>query len=179
MPIAIVSDRDIIFTSKFFQEILKTMNVSLRFSITYHPQTDEQTERANQCLEGYLWSMTFQQPREWLLWLTMAEWWYNTTYHTSLKLTPFQALYGYPRPQLRELSIPCNVSDEAKVTVEQKEQMMQQVQVNLQQSHARINHFVDKKRSERSFKVGGYGILEDAAIQAECSWLERIFEIEG
>lgn len=131
MPTAIVTDRDRIFTSNLFQEIFKAMDVSLQFSTAYHPQLDGQTERVNQCLEGYLRSMTSQQPKEWLTWLTMAEWWYNTSYHTSLKLTPFQALYGYPPPQIGELTIPCNVSDEAKVTLEQKEQMLQQIKANL------------------------------------------------
>lgn len=44
MPTAIITDRDIIFTSHLFQEIFKAMNVSLRFSTAYHPQLDGQTE---------------------------------------------------------------------------------------------------------------------------------------
>jgi hypothetical protein len=44
--------------------------------------------------------MTFNQQRKWIKWLSLAEWWYNTNFHSSLKTTPFQALYGYPPPQL-------------------------------------------------------------------------------
>lgn len=73
MPIAIVTDRDRVFTSHLFQEIFIMMKVSLRLSSVYHPQTDGQTERVNQCLESYLRSMTFQEPREWMSWLTLAE----------------------------------------------------------------------------------------------------------
>lgn len=149
MTIAIVTDRDRIFTSHLFQEIFSLMRVSLRLSSAYHPQTDGQTERVNQCLESYLRSMTFQEPREWMNWLTLAEWWYNTSYHTSLKLTPFQALYGYPPPHVGELSIPCNVSDEARVTVEQKERMVEQLKENMHKAQERIKHFADKNRSER------------------------------
>lgn len=46
-PVAIVSDRDIIFTSKLWQELFKAVRVQLRFSTTYHPQSDGQTERVN------------------------------------------------------------------------------------------------------------------------------------
>lgn len=121
MPMAIIIDRDRIFTSQLFQEIFKSMKVQLRFSTSYHPQTDGQTERVNQCLESYLRNMTFQEPHQWYSWLSLAGWWYNTTYHTSLQMTPFQALYGYPPPQINEFSISCNVSTEARVTIEQKE----------------------------------------------------------
>lgn len=114
MPMAIIIDRDRIFTSQLFQEIFKSMKVQLRFSTSYHPQTDGQTERVNQCLESYLRNMTFQEPHQWYSWLSLAGWWYNTTYHTSLQMTPFQALYGYPPPQINEFSISCNVSAEAR-----------------------------------------------------------------
>jgi transposase InsO family protein len=97
-PVAIVTDRDKIFTSKMWQDIFKSMKVSLHFSTTYHPQTDGQTERVNQCLENYLRFMSFQEPKKWAAWLPLAEWWYNRSFHTSLKCTPFEALYGYPPP---------------------------------------------------------------------------------
>lgn len=86
MPMVIVTDRDRIFTSKFFQEVFKTQKVQLRLSTAYHPQTDGQTERVNQCLETYLRNMTFQEPQRWHSWLSLAEWWYNTTYHTAIQI---------------------------------------------------------------------------------------------
>ena len=50
-PIAIVSDRDKIFTSKLWKEIFEAMKVDLRYSSAYHPQSDGQTERVDQCIE--------------------------------------------------------------------------------------------------------------------------------
>ncbi|XP_062203820.1 uncharacterized protein LOC133906043 [Phragmites australis] len=84
----------------------------------------------------------------------MAEWWYNTSYHTSLKITPFQALYGYPPPQIGELSIPCNISDEARITIEEKEKMLKELKLNLSKAQERTKHFADKGRTERSFTEG-------------------------
>lgn len=54
LPSSIVTDRDIIFTSHFWQHLFKALGVTLKLSTTYHPQTDGQTERVNQCLECYL-----------------------------------------------------------------------------------------------------------------------------
>lgn len=60
----------------------------------YHPQTDGQSERVNQCFEMYLRCVVQATPTKWLQWLSLAEYWYNTTYHSTLGCTPFKVLYG-------------------------------------------------------------------------------------
>ncbi len=69
-------------------------------SSAYHPQTDGQTEVMNKGLEGYLRSFTGDRPQDWRRWLSLAEWAYNTSVHSSTKLTPFEAVYGHPPPRL-------------------------------------------------------------------------------
>ncbi|KAK0595996.1 hypothetical protein LWI29_011826 [Acer saccharum] len=98
VPTTIVSDRDKIFTSTFWQQLFKLVGTKLCLSSAYHPQTDGQSERLNQCLENYLRCMTSARPMKWAWWLPMAEWWYNTNFHTALTMTPFEALYGYKPP---------------------------------------------------------------------------------
>jgi hypothetical protein len=53
MPSAIVSDRDRIFTSKFWSELFRLADVKLQLSSSYHPQSDGQTERLNQTMENF------------------------------------------------------------------------------------------------------------------------------
>lgn len=62
MPQAIVSDRDKIFTSKLWQELFKLSGTELRMSSAYHPQSDGQTERVNQSVEGFLRCFTHSCP---------------------------------------------------------------------------------------------------------------------
>lgn len=130
------------------------MGVELRFSTTDHPQTDGQTEHVNQCLEAYLRGMVFQEPKQWLKWLPLAELWYNTSYHSSLKITPFEALYCYKPPQICEFSIPSPLSPEAQVTIDSREQMIKKLKENLLHTQSRIKHFADMKITERAFQVG-------------------------
>ncbi|XP_060216967.1 uncharacterized protein LOC132644393 [Lycium barbarum] len=44
--------------------------------------------------------MTGHKPKDWNKWLSLAEFWYNSNYHTTLKMTPFKVVYGYDPPQL-------------------------------------------------------------------------------
>lgn len=98
--------------------------------------------------------MAFNEPRRWYYWLPLSEWWYNTTYHTSLQVTPFQALYGFPPPLINEISIPGPEDKEVRDFLAEKETMLQHLKDNLIQSQNRIKKYADKQRSEREFEIG-------------------------
>ena len=98
LPSTIVSDRDKIFLSKFWQKLFKLLGTQLQLSTSYHPQIDCQSEVVNRCLQTYLRCMCSETPKEWSRWLPMAEWWYNTTFHSAIHSTPYEAVYGQPPP---------------------------------------------------------------------------------
>lgn len=84
LPLSIVSDRDKVFTSQLWQELFRLAGVSFNMSSAYHPQTDGQTERVNQCAETFLRCFISACPTKWIDWIYLAEFWYNTTWHSSL-----------------------------------------------------------------------------------------------
>jgi hypothetical protein len=73
MPRSIVSDRDRIFTSLFWKNLFQQLGTKLKFTTAYHPQTDGQTERVNQCLEMFLNCAVHEAPKQWRRLLPLAE----------------------------------------------------------------------------------------------------------
>lgn len=98
LPDAITSDRDVVFLSSFWQELFTLQRVLLHTSTAYHPQSDGQTEVLNRCLETYLTCCGSDDASNWLACLPMAEYWYNTCFHSAIQTTPYEALYGRPPP---------------------------------------------------------------------------------
>lgn len=86
--------------SLFWKSLFQMLHVKLNISSAYHPQSDGQTEIVNKCLESYLRCMTGEKPKDWVHWLNLAEYWYNTSFHTTINTTPYEVLYGHTPPLL-------------------------------------------------------------------------------
>ena len=94
VPVSIVSDRDPRFTSRFWKRLMKELGVNLNLSTAFHPQTDGQSERTIQTLEDMFRSCVLQFKRHWNEYLPLAEFTYNNSYHSSIEMSPYEALYG-------------------------------------------------------------------------------------
>ena len=73
VPNSIVSDRDPVFLSHFWQALFAQLKTQLHLSSSYHQQINGQTEVLNRCVETYLRCMTGDQPKKWACWLPLAE----------------------------------------------------------------------------------------------------------
>jgi transposase InsO family protein len=94
IPKTIVSDRDPKFTSNFWKGLFKGFRMNLNFSTAYHPESDGQTERVNRVIEDMLRMYVMDKPSKWEDYLHLVEFTYNNGYQASLKMSPFEALYG-------------------------------------------------------------------------------------
>ncbi|KAG8478790.1 hypothetical protein CXB51_028614 [Gossypium anomalum] len=94
IPLSIISDRDPRFTLRFWQKLQDALGTKLNFSTAFHPQTDGQSERVIQILEDMLRCCVFEFQGSWERYLPLVEFAYNNSYQTSLKMAPYEALYG-------------------------------------------------------------------------------------
>ena len=94
IPKIVITDRDAKFTSNLWTSLFKGMDTKLNFSITYHLQTDGQTEQVNQVLEDMLRMYVMDQLGKWEDYIHLVEFAYNNNYQASLKMSHFDVLYG-------------------------------------------------------------------------------------
>jgi hypothetical protein len=94
IPKTIVSNHGSQFVSKFWSELHKSLGTKLLHSSAYHPQSSGQTERVSQILEDMLRACVLEFPQKWDDCLPLVEFSYNNIYQESIKMAPFEALYG-------------------------------------------------------------------------------------
>lgn len=129
-------------------------------SIAYHPQTDGQTERVNQCLETYLRCFMHACSKDWYSWLSLCEFWYNTCFHTSQQATPFKALYGHDPIHFGLIPDAAISAPDLSSWVEKCSLMTKLLKQHLFRAQQRMKTQADKKRSERQFLVGDFVYLK-------------------
>jgi len=88
--------------------------------------------------------------------LHLAEWWYNSTYHTLTKMTPFQALYGYEPPKWKDFASLQTNLPAVKNQLEEHQKVVQILKENLSVAQNRMKQQADRNRTERSFEVGDW-----------------------
>jgi transposase InsO family protein len=159
IPKTIISDRGTQFVSRFWEQLQNALGTKLIRSSAYHPQTDGQTERVNQILEDMLRACVLQYGKNWDQCLSLAEFSYNNSYQTSIRMAPFEALYG------RRCRTPLNWSQtgERKVfgldLVSEVEGKIRIIQANLKTAQSRQKSYADIRRSPLRFQVGDFVYL--------------------
>ena len=95
LPTNIVSDRDTKFNSHFWRAVFHRLDTQLNMSTADHPQTDGQTERVNQVLEGMLRAYVTKKQTNWEDYLPILEFAYNSAQHVTTGFSPFMLMYGF------------------------------------------------------------------------------------
>nr|GEY75626.1 hypothetical protein [Tanacetum cinerariifolium] len=86
-------------------------------------------------------------------WVSLAEYWYNTTYHTSLKTTPYEVLFGQPPPNhIAYVQGQCLV-DIVDRTLAARESMIPLLQFYLERVQQRMKDVVDAKRTDKELDI--------------------------
>ncbi|GJY45054.1 putative reverse transcriptase domain-containing protein [Tanacetum coccineum] len=160
VPVSIISDRDSKFTSHFWKSLNEALGTQLDMSTAYHPQTDGQSERTIQTLEDMLQACVIDFGKGWDRHLPLAEFSYNNSYHTSIKVAPFEALYGR---KCRSPICWAEVGD-AQLTspeiVHETTEKIIQIKKRIQAARDRQKSYADRRRKSLEFEIGDKVMLK-------------------
>ena len=160
VPVSIVSDRGTQFTSRFWQKLQEAMGTQLDFSTAYHPQTDGQTERTIQTLEDMLRMCVLDLKQDWDQYLSLVEFAYNNSYHSSIGMPPYEALYG------RKCRSPLCWTEVGEKYVEgpdlirETAEKVPLIQKRLRTAYNRQQSYADPKRRDIQFEEGDHVFLK-------------------
>lgn len=147
---AIISDRGMVFISKFWQQFFRLQGIDLHYSIVYHPQTKD----VNRCLEGYPWCMASDLPYTWFQWLPLPEFWYNTNHQFNINMSPFEMLYEYLPPFYIPYFPKDSLMAKVDIMLQTREATIQVLKHNLRKTQHRMKMLVDLKMTEHKFQIG-------------------------
>ena len=91
----VVSDRGPQFASQVMRDLCKRLGIQPKLSTAFHPQTDGQTEKMNGDLQHYLRLFTVEKQHEWIDWLPIVQFSYNTKKQASAQKSPFEVTRSY------------------------------------------------------------------------------------
>ena len=130
--------------------------VTLRMSTAFHPQTDGQSEVVNKVIAMYLRCVTGDLPQAWVDWLPWAEYCYNTSFHTALRATPFEVVYGRPPPAILSYTAGSARTDTVDGLLRERDEVLAEIRERLLQVQQLFKKYYDVSHHDREFTIGDW-----------------------
>lgn len=125
-------------------------------SSSYHPHTDGQSEVINRRFEQYILYLAHQRPNKWYSFQPWAEYQYNTTYHSSIGMTPFQALYGRLPPTIPHYVEGTTAVNEVDQQLTAQDELLTKLKANLHAAQNYMKQSADNRHRHVEFQVGDW-----------------------
>jgi len=159
LPESIISDRGLQFVAGLMRELNRILEIESKLLMTFHPQTDRQTERVNQELEQYLRMFIDHRQEQWPEWLGIAEFTYNNKVHSSTKTLPFKANYGQD-PRMGFKGRRKGKYAGAEKFIKKIKEIQEEAKAALGKAQVDMKKYANRKRSDvEEYKVGDLVIL--------------------
>ncbi|GKC31780.1 reverse transcriptase [Tanacetum coccineum] len=134
----------------FGEETDKTTDLHQHLSILCYQQLETASQITRDAVTIQV--KTAESPKDWTLWLSLAEYWYNINYYSAIKTTRFEAVYGQPRALHILYVAKDSIIELGDRTLQEREKAIEMLQFNLKKAQDRMKSQADKHRSERNLQ---------------------------
>ena len=153
-PHTIISYCDSIFLSRFWKKLFELSGTTLKHGTVYHPQIDGQSEVVNRGCEQYLRVFMQAKPTSWFDYLGLAEFSYNTSFHTCIQMSPFKALCGCEPPVIPPYTESSTSIQALNELLLERDALLTSLKTNLQEAQHRMQQKANAHRRELELRVG-------------------------
>jgi len=160
LPHSMISDRNPLFLSRFWQDLFRLSGTQLHMSSSYHPQSDGQTEALNHVIEQYLRAFVHRRPNSWGKLLMWVEWSHNTSWNAATGSTPYEITFGrkpfnYPEYLARKSKL--DVVDDMLTT---REDTFRLIRKKLLKAQGLMKKYADAKCRDFVYQVGDWVMVK-------------------
>ncbi|GBG60229.1 hypothetical protein CBR_g3472 [Chara braunii] len=177
LPLSIISDRDPRFTNRFWRRLHEVYGTQLRFSSSYHPQTDGQTEITNRTL-GDILRKIVRDDQKWDLQLAHAEIAYNHAVSPDTGMSPYYCDLDYHHRVPADFLRPSQMHPDTSYPVlddwvAHMTSIMKTAHEHIAASQTRMAAPTNRSRMDHPFKVGDYVFIDARHLQLEADTLRK------
>ncbi|MCO5553469.1 hypothetical protein L7F22_006990 [Adiantum nelumboides] len=174
MPQFIVNDRDPRMTSLFWKALFENMGTTLKFSSSFHPQTDGQSEEANSTVLDLLKCYVSEHKATWEHYLPLVKYAYNNTVHTSTGKASFEIVEGGKKvPPILQTK---DKIFEADKYVQNTDEAYRRIKLAIETTQSKQKKAADRHRRELVFSLGDWVLLRfEKARLRKMKGKERLF----
>ncbi|MCO5611276.1 hypothetical protein L7F22_065528 [Adiantum nelumboides] len=150
------------------------MGTTLKFSSSFHPQTDGQSEEANSTVLDLLKCYVSEHKATWKHYLPLVEYAYNNTVHTSTGKVPFEIVEGGKKvPPILQTK---DKIFEADKYVQNTDEAYRKIKLALEKTQSKQKKAADRHRRELVFSLGDWVLLRfEKARLRKMKGKERLF----
>lgn len=174
LPDTVISDRGPQFVSTVWKALCTRLKIDTRLSTAFHPETDGQTERANQDVERHLRLFCNQYQDDWSTWIPVAEFADNNAVSASTGMSPFFVNKGYhprmsfsPNNTTYETVRQRILAAKADSISDQMEEINKKAQENMAKAQTQMVHQANKHRQDITFEVGDMVYLSTKNLKTD------------
>ena len=142
--------------STFWQELFYLHGTKLKASSSYHSQTDGQTEVMNMTIEQYLRYYYHEEQTRWKEYIPWVEYWYKTSNHASIRMSPFEVTYERKPPILCNYQRGMIGNEEVEQELVARDEILAFAKRTLEKAQCNMKKYYDQDRRKVVFELGDY-----------------------